>query len=403
MPRKRRWCTVHVNQHGYLFFRLYLEREWKEGLDLQDTPENRRRAEQSAIRIAKAMEAGKFHYLRFFPRGNRVQEFQRREQPRHETRLTVATYFDRWEKTLAAPKVRKATAGQYRSLIKRHILPTLGTRPISTLTWEDLAMLQDQLRSEGVGVPTINRALHSAFRALIRDARRNREVVARDLFDRALWRRLDEDSGDEPDPYDVEERRLILDHFQGSHWYPLAYFLFFQGARPSEAVALRRRDVDLHHGVVYIRRSRVQSDEGKTKTKKSRRTVRLHPDTITVLRDAWPIDAEPDDYVFTTPTGAPVDQANFQKRQWRPMLRCLGLRERPLYNTRHSYISYLLSIGKRPSFVAEQTGHSIRTMERFYAKDLPRDDDVLLPSEGESATGTPTAQGAKTGRNRKVQ
>ena len=133
-------------------------------------------------------------------------------------------------------------------------------------------------------------------------------------------------------------------------------------------------------------------------SKKSKRTVRLHPGTIKVLADAWPIHAKPDDYVFTTPTGAPVDQANFYKRVWLRTLRRMGVRERPFYNTRHSYVSYMLSIGKRLAFVSEQTGHSIRTLERHYAKYLPQEDDLTLPGEGESETGTPASGLAKTGQ-----
>jgi integrase len=398
MPRARLWCTVHTNHHGYLYLRLYWDKEWKEGTGLRDNTENRRNAEKHAERISKAMAAGKFHYLQFFPEGNRASEFQRSPLPSPESRKTLRDFFERWEKTLAPPKVRETTAKQYRSLIRLYVLPTLKDRPLHTITWEDLAMLQDELRQKGVGITSINRALHHALRAMIRDARRSRETVARDLFDRVLWQRLEEDSDSDPDPYDEDERRLILDNFRThkGHWYPFVYFQLFQGARPSEAAALRRKDVDLLHGVVQIRRSRVASNEAKTKTKKSRRTIRLHPGTTEVLKAVWPIHAAPDDYVFTTPTGAPIDQANFYKRIWLPELRRAGLRERPFYNTRHSYISYMLSVGKRLAFVSEQTGHSIRTLERHYAKYLPQEDDLTLPVEGENKTGTPKANEAKT-------
>ena len=336
-----------------------------------------------AAKIVGAMAADKFHYLRFFPHGNRAAEFRGSGVPAIETRSTVETFFGTWIKTLGPPKVRETTRRQYSSLLKKHVLPEIGDRPIHTLGWEDLAMLQEQLRQRGVGVTTINRALHHALRALLRDARRSREGVARDLFDRTLWQRLDEDTDSDPDPYDEEERRLILEHFraENGHWYAFVYFQFFQGARPSEATALRRRDVDLRHEVVHIKRSRVATSEARTKTKKSKRTIRLHPGTVAVLRDAWPIHADPDDYVFKTTTGSPVDQANFYKRLWIPALRRLGLRERPFYNTRHSYVSYMLSIGKRLAFVSAQTGHSIRTLERHYKKYLPQEDDLTLPTD----------------------
>ena len=70
---------------------------------------------------------------------------------------------------------------------------------------------------------------------------------------------------------------------------------------------------------------------------------------------------------------------NFYQRVWLPALRRLGIRERPYYNTRHSYVSFMISIGKKVAFVSEQTGHSIRTLEARYKKYFPTDDDLEIP------------------------
>ena len=88
-------------------------------------------------------------------------------------------------------------------------------------------------------------------------------------------------------------------------------------------------------------------------------------------------------YVFTTPRGAPVDGDNFQARIWLPSLRALGIRERPYYNTRHSYVSTMISLGKKVGFVSEQTGHSIRTLEKRYKKYFPSDSDITVAGEDE--------------------
>ncbi len=50
------------------------------------------------------------------------------------------------------------------------------------------------------------------------------------------------------------------------------------------------------------------------------------------------------------------------------MLRVLKIRPRPFYNTRHSYVSFLYSIGARSGFISSQTGDSIKTLESDYAK-----------------------------------
>lgn len=39
---------------------------------------------------------------------------------------------------------------------------------------------------------------------------------------------------------------------------------------------------------------------------------------------------------------------------------------RPFYNTRHTYVSWLLDHGAKPLFVCRQTGTSLEMIERHY-------------------------------------
>ncbi len=44
------------------------------------------------------------------------------------------------------------------------------------------------------------------------------------------------------------------------------------------------------------------------------------------------------------------------------MLRKLQIRPRPFYNTRHSYASFMLSIGAKMNFISAQTGDREETL-----------------------------------------
>ena len=77
---------------------------------------------------------------------------------------------------------------------------------------------------------------------------------------------------------------------------------------------------------------------------------------------------DPDAYLFTTPGGTPIDESNFYKREWLPMLQKVKIRPRDFYNTRHSYASFMLSIGARMNFISAQTGDSEETLRKHYAK-----------------------------------
>ncbi len=79
-----------------------------------------------------------------------------------------------------------------------------------------------------------------------------------------------------------------------------------------------------------------------------------------------------------------------------------SVRPRPFYNTRHSYTSFLFSVGAKPAFVSAQTGDSIRTLERYYEKYLPEADmgrEIVENSILESETKVKPEMEAKLAAN----
>lgn len=81
-----------------------------------------------------------------------------------------------------------------------------------------------------------------------------------------------------------------------------------------------------------------------------------------------PLSVDPENYFFTTTTGTPIDVGNFYKREWLPILKAKKIRPRPFYNTGHTYVSFLYSIGARSGFISSQIGDSIKTLEKDYAE-----------------------------------
>jgi len=181
------------------------------------------------------------------------------------------------------------------------------------------------------------------------------------------------------DPYKPEERETILDAFRTKrpHYYRFVFFQFWQGTRPSEAIKLRRGDIDLRYATATINKSIVQGHEGGTKTVRSNREIHLHENVVTMLsnENPAPLSVSPEDFLFTTPAGTPIDEVNFYKREWLPILNAKKITPRPFYNTRHSYVSFLYSIGAKSGFISSQTGDSIKTLERDYAKYIKEADD----------------------------
>jgi integrase len=375
-------CKVKRAKGGaHLGLRLFWNglRSW-ETTKLEDTPENRKLLNAQAVIISHEIKKGTFDYLKHFPNGNKASLF-RRDEPRPAAPETIHSYYDKWIER-RRNQVRPQQLKCEKSYFTNHILSAkvsgqkFGDFLLSGLAIHHLQSLQDSLRAKRLGkrfykAASINKFI-GALQAMLKDARRTGAITV-NLFDPDLFSKLPEtDSQSEIDPYLPDEREIILKGFleHRRHYYPFVFHQFWTGCRPSEACALRRRDVDLSCGWERIEKSRVAGDESGTKTGPSNRQIRLHENLIALLKDHVRFILEPDAYLFTTPDRTPIDESNFYKREWLPMLRKLKIRPRPFYNTRHSYASFMLSIGVKMAFVSAQTGDKEATLRKHYARYL---------------------------------
>ncbi len=366
-------CSVRANRHGYLAFRLYFQGlESHEGTQLRDTPANRAKVEVRARVIDQEIREGVFDYLRWFPDGNLASRFQPVAEPAGGRPITLRAFFSKWKRGGEPSRVVSSKWQRNReSYLRVHVLPELGSVRLDEIEARHITELQDRLRQKGLATSTIDRVIHSALRGMLRDAElagyRNADLRA--VFDRRFVVRLDQGSAAaEIDPFTDGEGEKILEWFLENRpeYHAFVYFRFWTGTRPSEAIALRWGEVDLPGRRVRIRRSRVLGQEGRPKTGRSKRDVIIHEGLEEILRKHAPPEAAPNAFVFTTTTGAPIDEANFHRRVWLPALRKLKIRERPFYNTRHTYVSTLLAAGAKPLFVCRQTGTSLEMIEKHY-------------------------------------
>ncbi len=383
-------CTVKRNRHGYLAFRWYRDgTESLEGTKLKDTPENRRKVEAIARVIDQEMRDGTFDYLRWFPEGNLAAKFRKVAEPVRV--ITVAGFFRLWSdgnKTKGARPVSAKWLSNRNSYIRTHIVPVLGGVRIDELEPGHLIDLQARLRRSHLSDATIDRVIHSAFRGLLRDAgvAGYRTCDLDRLFDSRLVARVDR--GREASSiaaWSDKERETILDHFR-DHFpalYPFVFFRFWTGTRPSEAIALRWKSVDLERRRVRIVASRVLGRDGRTKTGKSNREVILHRHVVEVLERIQPAHLDPEAFVFATPSGGSINETNFTNRIWQKVLRETKVRPLSFYSTRHTYISWLLANGARPLFVCRQVGTSLAMIETRYG-------DARMTPEQLDSLGGPT-------------
>jgi integrase len=333
----------------------------REFLGLADTRDNRRLAARIAAQVERDLATGTFEYASRFPSSRTPARLGLRTGHKHIP--TVAEYAHQWLQAHRA-HLTAGTFYDYGLLIKKQIAATpFGDLALDQVGRRDLDRWMVQLQEKGMRPRRLNMAL-ARIRSVLRLA--EEEGLIADNPAR-LVRSLREPRA-AIDPFSPREARAVLRTAAPGTERAFIATLLFAGLRPSEALGLQWRDVDLPRKVLSVRRGRTRWGDGMTKTEASEREVDLVVPLVQEF-DSIPGARGAADYIFTGPRGAALDWNNFRQRTWRRLLRMAGVRMRPPYQCRHTYAVNLLSDGANPHYVAHQMGHSTLAMIiRHYAR-----------------------------------
>ena len=172
-------------------------------------------------------------------------------------------------------------------------------------------------------------------------------------------------------PFTHDEVERILNSFRLHplyfRYHDFVLVLFTFGLRPSEAIGLQWKDIDLNKQTITISESLSRSGEGSRRIRKERKngtvTVIDLPSQIhTMLQGRFTLETDPNDLIFTGPKGKPIDDHNFSQRVWRKILEQAGIPHRSPYNCRHSMASHAIDQGLTLPETAYLLGHKDTTM-----------------------------------------
>ncbi len=211
--------------------------------------------------------------------------------------------------------------------------------------------------------------------------------VKQELIDTNPWSelvaRIKVPPKQKPKPFTSEEIEKIIHAFYNDFYYrhyaDFVEFLFGTGCRTGEAIGLRWEHISSDCSSVWIGESFSRGVRKSTKTNKSRE-ITLTSRLQKILNNRKPENPNPNDLVFPTPKGHPIDDHNFRNRAWKTVLSNLDIDYRKPYNTRHTLISHALEQGMNPVMVAQLTGHNVATLYENYAGSVnsrPRLPDIL--------------------------
>ena len=158
---------------------------------------------------------------------------------------------------------------------------------------------------------------------------------------------------------------------QHSNYAAYVQFLFYTGCRPSEAIGLQWKNVDLDKRIVFFSGAVVQSPKGLIRKKglktQSFRKFKINDQLCEILEGLRLSNYDADSLVFPAPEGGFILQNNFRRRVWKKVLEGLGLEYRVPYQTRHTFITLCLDKGIDAKDVARWVGNSPEIIYKHYA------------------------------------
>ncbi|UCR75699.1 integrase [Burkholderia phage phiBt-TXDOH] len=214
----------------------------------------------------------------------------------------------------------------------------------------------------------------SVFRAALAEAVQDEIVETNVLYGWTYQRNDAPGRDDDVDPFTAEEQAAILGAMVGQE-KNLFQFAFWTGLRTSELIALQWSDVDWERGIVRVQRARTRAARvakkvEDTKTRGSRRNVKLLEPALAALNDQKRFSSLLGGSIFLNPrTGEAWSGDNVIWLAWNRAIEKSAARYRRPYQTRHTYASMMLSAGEPPMWVASQMGHiSLKMIEQRYGR-----------------------------------
>lgn len=361
---------------------------------LPDTAANRARLQKLADRIEKAINQGSFIYADFFPDSRRTRSRQVVDasaqlpddgsaRERDERAYPAFADFAELWFIESTPRWRSRHQAAIRDALDKIILPFFGAQPLSRIDRAMLLAFRAEIskrpgrRGQALSGKRINK-LMALVKAILNEGCDRHGLTSPGRGIKALKQKRTE-----VQPFTLPEVELLLARVR-KDYRPYLTVRLLTGLRTGEANGLQWDDVDFDKNTIRVERSLSRDGDGDTKNESSKRLIACVPEVRAALLVERARAMEGCPWVFHSDRGNPIDLVNFTNRVWYPLLRNLGLKQRPPYQMRHTAATLMLAAGENPEWVAATLGHSTTEMLfRVYSRFVPN----LTRSDGLAFAG----------------
>lgn len=331
-----------------------------------------------------------------------LEERQKAKEGKQEmTSMSVKVALEYW---LGSVKHQLApgTFDYYKRVVTKSLIPYLGAVPLAKLAALHVANLYRRMEEDGRSQVKRHKA-----GVLLRSALKYAMNIGLIHTNPATKVPLPRYQAAKVTPLTLEEARRFLEAAQGDRLYALYVTALDSGARRGELAALTWEDIDWTTGEMSITKS-LEEIRGKfrvkeTKTKASRRRVRLSPQTLSILkghRVRMEAEGHGCERVFCAGNGGFLRGQVLPRNSIRPLCLKAGLRPFKFHNLRHTCATLLLMGGLNVKVVSERLGHTkIQITLDTYSHVMPSMQDQAARLIGDILHGgTPPEGGGEISR-----
>jgi integrase len=332
-------------------------------------------------------------------------------------KVTLATWIDRWIALLERQQddgerrrglVNARTLERYAELLRCHVTPTLGGRPIQQIQANEIDALY--MRLEKKLAPRTVHHIHTVLGACLKAAGRKGLIMSNPV------ERAEAPSPGESDhgiALDEDQLTVLVRGFKGTPLHAIVAVAAFTGARRNEILALQWDDLSFENKTLTIARAIEETKKHgrgtkEPKTARGLRTIALDDNLVELLRvererhrrliAGVPDGLEVDLGLVKLPDGAlmfpgsdgtdltKLRDAHAVTRTFVRRARKLGFKLR-FHDLRGSHETLLLDAGVPVHVVAARCGHDPAVLLRTYAKRTNKADTSAAAVIGELSKG----------------
>jgi len=315
-------------------------------------------------------------------------------------KMTVKQWVDHWISIGCPGNKRRRQVGErsqerYAELLRCHVVPTLGDRPLQQLQSSEIDALYVKLDSK-ISARTAHH-VHTVFGACLGVAVRTAKIAMNPMH--MVEKIPSPNEADHGMALEEEELSTLVKGFKGLALFPIVAVAAFTGARRNEVLALQWADLDVEKKTLRIERAIEETNKHGLRLKgpkkeEHKRTIAIDDDTVALLvaereRHLRIVAGVPDRaavdlslvklpagaLMFPNPPGASEGFSFTKLRNPRNTTKefvrratALGFPGLRFHDLRGTHETHLLDAGMSPAAVAKRCGHDPATMLRSYAK-----------------------------------